>query len=124
MLYESLTGKIIGCMYKVHGVLGCGLVEQPYHKALFLELQKQSFKVDYEYPFIIEYDGERVGEYFADLVVEDKIIIEVKAVSVLTKEHYAQILNYLHLSHCKIGFLVNFRKASLEYKRFILSEKY
>ena len=118
MLHESLSFKIIGCCFRVHNELGAGLLEQCYHNALFYELRACGFKVGYNAKFNVRYRGQLVGEYFADLLVEDKIILELKAVKRLNKVHYAQIMNYLHISGCHLGLLVNFQGSQLEWKRF------
>ena len=120
MLYRELSSKVIGGMYRVHEMLGSGLLEAPYHNALFYELRKH-LRVSYKVPYAVLYEGEVVGEYFADLLVEGKIIIEVKSVSRLSREHSAQLINYLRISGCQIGILVNFRNTTLEFKRYILS---
>ena len=120
MLYQELSSSIIAAMYKVHRSLGSGLLETPYHNALFYELRK-GFDVRYQVPYNVFYEDELVGEYYADLLIEGKIIIEVKSIAALTKAHTAQLINYLRISGCKLGFLVNFRNPVLEFKRYILS---
>lgn len=117
MIEKELSYKVIGCCMAVHSGLGPGLLEQCYHNALYYELRKQVLKVKYNVPFVVEYEGNAVGEYFADLVVEAKIILEVKAVRQLSEAHIAQLINYLRISGCKLGFLVNFQGCQLEWKR-------
>ena len=93
MLYEEVTRKIIGAIFRVHKNLGPGLVEMPYHNALFYDLKAGGFAVQYNAPYVVRYQGQVVGEYFADLVVDRKIIMEVKSVKQLSKQAEAQILN-------------------------------
>ena len=104
----------------VHNVLGPGLLEQCYHNALFYELKALGVSVGYNAPFTVKYRGEVVGEYLADLLVEDKVIIELKSVRRLAPEHTAQLINYLHISGCRLGLLVNFQGSSLEWKRLVV----
>jgi GxxExxY protein len=118
MELRELTYSIIACCFKVHRGLGQGLLEQCYHNGLYYELKHAGLRVGYNVPFPVEYRGYTVGEYFADLLVEDKVIIEVKAVSALASAHKAQLLNYLAISRCPVGLLVNFKGYSLEWKRY------
>ena len=97
---------------EVHSQMGPGLLEQCYHNALFFELRAQGLKAAYK--------GQQVGEYFADLVVENKVIIELKSVRAITSVHAAQLLNYLHISKCRLGILVNFQGSSLEWQRLVV----
>lgn len=115
--YRNITGKIIKAFYKVHDTLGPGFLEEAYHKALFVELSKY-FKVEMEKEFPVVYETKIVSKYVPDLLVEGKIIIEVKAVKELNENHKAQIISQLRISRILIGFLVNFAKKELEFKRF------
>ena len=121
MIYEDFSYKVIGCCMAVHNSLGGGLLEQCYHNALFYELKAGGLNVEYNMPFTVRYRNQIVGEYFADLMVESKIIIELKSVGKLAEAHMAQLLNYLHIAKYKLGFLVNFQPAELEWKRAALS---
>jgi GxxExxY protein len=118
MLYRELSSQVIGAVIAVHNELGPGLLEAPYHNALYYELQESGFSVQYNTPYPVVYKGNEVGEYFADLVVENKIIIEVKSVSELTKIHQAQLVNYLHISGLHLGLLVNFHGLKAAWQRF------
>lgn len=120
MLYPELSKLVLDSAFAVHGVLGPGLLELPYHNALYYELSCNNLKVIYNAPFSVEYRGYTVGEYFADLLVNGRVILEVKAVSALGTEHTAQLLNYLHISDCRLGFLLNFAPQRLEFKRLVL----
>lgn len=96
MMYPELLNQIIGSAIKVHNALGCGLLESCYHNALYFELKTLGLKVQYNAPFNVYYCGEQVGEYFADLTVNGKVIIELKSVKVLSTAHEAQLLNYFY----------------------------
>ena len=120
MLYQDLSGKVIGCIIGVHGELGPGLLEAPYHNALFYELKAQGLHAAYNAAFPVFYKGYQVGDYFADLVVDSKIIVEVKAVRELTDIHRAQIINYLRLAGLRVGLLVNFQGTRVKWERLVL----
>lgn len=107
-LHEKLTSDIIKCFYKVYNTLGYGFLEKVYEKSLFIELTKNKFKVERQKKIDVFYEGELVGEYFADLIVNDLVIIEVKAVEYMLKEHENQIINYLKATKVEIGLLLNF----------------
>ena len=117
---NELTYQIRGSVFEVNKVLGAGFLEKVYEKALLVELRKRGLKAEGQVPITVKYKGEVVGEYFADIVVEDKVIIELKAVDKLQKIHEAQILNYLKATGYKIGLLVNFTHPKSEIKRFIV----
>jgi len=114
---NELTERIIGCAYNVGNSLGCGFLEKVYENALRIELEKDGLKVRQQHPINVIYDGQTVGEYFADLMVEEEIIVEVKAVKRLEDVHLAQCLNYLKATGLKICLLVNFGGTRVEIKR-------
>jgi GxxExxY protein len=118
---KELSKRVLCGVYGVHRALGAGLLEQPYHNALFVELKGRGCFVEFEKPYNVLYKGEVVGEYFADLVVDRKIIIEVKAVKCLSEVMESQLINYLRISGCKLGFLVNFAGSRVEFRRRVLS---
>jgi GxxExxY protein len=119
MKYENLTREIIGCFYQVYNHLGYGFLEKVYERAMIIELQYKGLHVDAQKPIIVHYRGEAVGNYYADLVVEDRVIVELKAVHHLLPEHKAQILNYLNATEYEVGLLMNFGpKASVVRKVF------
>lgn len=120
MVHKELGFQIIGCCMEVHTQLGPGLLEQCYHNALFFELRGQGLNVVYNAPFNVSYKGNVVGEYFADLVVDNKVIIELKSVKQLSSVHSAQLINYLHIAGCCLGLLVNFQGSSLEWQRLVV----
>lgn len=120
MEINDITYKINGAVFEVNRILGHGFLEKVYEKALLIELKANGLKAISQAPIKIEYKKQSVGEYFADILIEDKIIIELKAVEKLQKIHEAQILNYLKATGFKIGLLVNFTYPKAEIKRFIL----
>ena len=113
---EALTRTIIGCAYKVHNTLGSGFLEKVYENALRIELVKQGLKVAQQVPIKVHYEGQVVGEYYADLFVDKKVIVELKAVQTLTKVHEVQLVNYLTATGTDIGLLINFG-PSVNFKR-------
>jgi len=120
---ENLTGKILGCAYAVHSALGPGLLERTYEECLYYELKQNGFVVEKQKEIPLKYKDIwiEVG-YRLDLLVENRIILELKAVESLHPVHVAQILTYLKLTGCSIGYLINFNVNSLKYgiKRYII----
>ena len=115
--HADLTEKIIGAFYRVHNVLGYGFSEKVYENALAIELRKLGLKVGQQARIVVYYNGEVVGEYQADLVVNGVVIIELKAVRQLADEHEAQLLNYLKATPIEVGLLLNFGpKAEIKRK--------
>lgn len=108
MKHQELSEKIIKAFYDVYNRLGYGFLERVYENAMFIELQSMGLKVEQQMPIKVRYRGKVVGEYFADLVVEDKIILELKAVSTFLPSHEAQLLNYLKATPYEVGLLLNF----------------
>jgi GxxExxY protein len=114
------TEKVIGCAYTVSNTLGAGFLEKVYENALAHELHKCGLKVQQQKPIQVYYDEVIVGEYFADLVVENTVLIELKAVKALDESHQAQCINYLKASGLRVCLLLNFGKSRLEIKRMAL----
>lgn len=114
---EELTGLIIGCAMKVHRALGPGFLESVYQNALMHELSKAGLRVVSEKPIPVLYDGVVVGDFSADLLVEEQIIVELKAVERLCKAHEVQTVNYLTATGIDTGPLINFGAESLEFKK-------
>lgn len=112
----QLTEQVIGCAYEVHNVLGNGFLEKVYENALLSELASRGLKADSQRPLSVLYKGQIVGEYCADIVVEDSLVIELKAVDRLTDVHELQLKNYLKATALELGLLINFGK-SVEIKR-------
>jgi len=120
MNINDLTYQINGAIFKVSRTLGAGFLEKVYENALMIELRERGIKSESQAPIRVLYKDETVGEYFADILVEDKIIIELKAVENLSKLHEAQILNYLKATEIQVGLLVNFKHPKAEIKRMVL----
>jgi GxxExxY protein len=120
MKKDDLTYKIRGAIFEVNRVLGHGFLEKVYENALMVELQDRELKAESQVPVSVQYKKREVGEYFADIVVENEVILELKAVESLQKIHEAQILNYLKATDYKVGFLVNFTHPKAEIRRFVL----
>ena len=119
-LYKELTGEIIESAYNVHNTLGCGLLEKIYENSLAWELELRGRKVSLQKEYKVVYRKKEVGIYYADLVVDNKVIVEVKAVENIDDIHRAQLLNYLKVSGLRIGLIMNFAKPKLKYERFIV----
>ncbi len=107
-LHSELSEQIIKCFYKVYNVLGYGFLEKVYQKALEIELSKNKLDFNSQYPIKVYYDNKIVGEYYADLFIENKIIVELKASLSLVKENEFQLLNYLKSTNIEVGLLLNF----------------
>ena len=116
--HSEISEKIIGAAYDVHNTLGSGFLEKVYQNALMIELKLQGLSAEAEKPITVYYRDEVVGNYIADIVVEDKIIVEVKAINSLSEIHEVQLMNYLTATGIEIGLLLNFGK-SVEVKRRI-----
>ncbi|MFH0888122.1 MAG: GxxExxY protein [Planctomycetota bacterium] len=117
--YKDLTEKIIKAFYQVYNTLSYGFLEKVYENALLIELEKSDLKAIAQSSIKVSYDGKLVGEYFADILVEDKVIVEIKAAISLGKEHEAQLLNYLKATDIEVGLLLNFGpKAEIKRKVF------
>lgn len=123
MKHEELTNKIIKAFYKAYNTLGYGFLEKVYQNALYLELIGEGFLVDKQYQINVFYNGERVGEYYADLIVNGLVIIELKAHECLIEEHENQLINYLKATNIEVGLLLNFGKRP-EIKRKIFDNEY
>ena len=120
MKHQELTAKIIECAYKVHNTLGFGFLEAIYQNALLIELLKAGLQAEKEKKIQVYYDTQLVGDYMADIIVENKVILELKSVKDLHPAHSAQLINYLKATGIEIGLLINFG-GSVEIKRKILS---
>ena len=106
--YEDLTRRIIEIFYKVYNTLGYGFLEKVYENALVIELHKAGLEALPQAPIRVHYDQQIVGEYFIDILVESCVIVEIKAAKKLSKDHEAQLLNYLKASEIEVGLLLNF----------------
>jgi GxxExxY protein len=120
ILHQELTQDIIGAAFDVHNALGCGLLEKVYENALAHELGLRKHMVTPQKEFTVTYKDKEVGVYYADLVVDDSIVVEVKSVSALEDVHRAQLLNYLRISGIRVGLLLNFARPKLKFERLIV----
>jgi GxxExxY protein len=116
---NELTYQINGAVFEVNRELGAGFLEKVYQNALIVELRQRGLRAEAQVPIVVKYKGETVGDYLADIVVEERIIVELKAVEQLQKVHEAQLLNYLRATGYKIGLLVNFTHPKAVIKRFV-----
>ena len=116
---NEVSGRIIGCAYAVANGLGCGFLEKVYENALAHELRKAGLKTQQQQAIAVRYDGVVVGEYLADLLVEDSVVVELKAVKALDDVHLAQCLNYLKATGLHLALLLNFGTPKLEVKRIV-----
>jgi len=117
---KDLTYKINGAIFEVNKVLGPGFMEKVYENALLVEFRNIGLNARAQVPITVCYKSEIVGEYFADIVVEDTVVLELKAVKYIEKVHEAQMLNYLNATQYNIGLLVNFTYPKAVIKRFVL----
>ena len=121
LVYKELSDRVLGAVFKVHNRLGPGLLESAYEGACAIEFRHCGLKVERQVVYPLYYEGELAGAYVADMVVDDKIILELKSVKTLTPMMEAQLLNYLRLSGLPVGYLVNFRNERVEWNRRVLS---
>jgi len=119
--YNSITEQIIGCAYQVSNCLGPGFLEKVYENALCHEIRKANLEFMQQQPIRVMYEDIVVGEYYADLLVQNEVVVELKAVKNLNTSHFAQCMNYLKGSGKKIGLLINFGSAKVEIRRVINS---
>lgn len=118
MLYEDLTSKILESCFEVSNELGVGYLESVYEKALLIALRQKGLKAESQIPLQVKFREEVVGNFFVDILVEGKILIEIKVAAGLTKESYAQTINYLKATGIEVGMLVTFGTPKVEYRRF------
>jgi GxxExxY protein len=115
--HEELTRTIIRCAFDVINELGAGFLESVYHNALKLALQQNGLSVTCQHPINVIFRGHCVGDFYADLLVDKAVIVEIKAVKSLAPEHQAQVINYLKATNMDVGLLINFGNPKLEFKR-------
>ncbi|MEM1110065.1 MAG: GxxExxY protein [Planctomycetota bacterium] len=117
---NGLSERVIGCAFEVSNVLGIGFLEKVYQRALANELNRQQIRAETEVPAPVIYKGDRVGDYYLDLLVEKRLVIELKCVNGLLNEHTAQVLNYLRATQLPLALLLNFKHPRLQIKRLAL----
>ena len=114
---SGLTETVIGCAFKVHNTLGFGFLESIYEKSLQIELRKLTLDAQAQAPIHVYYQGEQVGNFYADLLIDNRLIVELKSLNRLTKTHEVQLVNYLTATGIEDGLLINFGPEGVEMKR-------
>ena len=123
MLHEETTDQIIKAFYKVYNTLGYGFLERVYENALTHELRNEGLDVKKQHPISVHYDGQVVGNYFADLLVDDRVIVELKSAEVLSSSYIAQLMNYLKATDIEVGLLVNFGPKATFKRRILTNDR-
>lgn len=118
MLHSELTGRILEACFEVSNELGVGYVESVYEKALLVALTQKGIRAQAQVPLKVSFRGVIVGDFVADLIVEGIVLVELKAVENLVKQHFAQLLNYLKSTGIEVGMVINFGNTKLQYRRF------
>ncbi|AOZ98934.1 MULTISPECIES: GxxExxY protein [Flavobacterium] len=118
LLHKNITDDILKVYFDIYNHLGYGFLEKVYQNAMYFELQKKGYKVDAQKPIKVYLKGQLIGEYYADLLIEDKVIVELKACELLMNAHVAQLMNYLKATAIEVGLLLNFGEEP-EFKRII-----
>ena len=119
MEYKEVTEAIIGCAYRVYNKMGFGFLESVYEKCMLIELYKAGLNAESQKPITVYYEGEIVGQFIADIIVNDAIILELKSVRKIIKAHEVQLVNYLVATGKPVGLLLNFGDSKVEIKRKI-----
>ncbi len=122
MKYKEITEKIIGVFYEVYNKLGSGFLEKVYENAMLVELERLGLKYMNQYPIKVNYKGEVVGDYIADFIIEESVVVEIKAKKELSSVDDAQLLNYLVATKSEVGLLLNFGKEP-KFKRKIFERR-
>lgn len=117
--HEAITEVVLISAFEVSNTLGCGFLEKVYERALVIELRSRGLKACGRVPLAVMYKGQNVGDYFADILVEDVVAVELKCAERLGNEHIAQCMNYLTASGLSVCLLMNFQRARLEWKRIL-----
>ena len=117
MQYQELTEIIIACAFHVYNKMGYGFLESVYEKCMLIELKKHALKVESQKPIIVKYENEVVGEFKADIIVEDTVILELKSVRQIVQAHEVQLVNYLVATGKPVGLIINFGEQKVEIKR-------
>jgi GxxExxY protein len=123
LLHSDVTGEILKAFYKVYNELGYGFLEKVYENALAIELESKGFEVKQQLPISVFYNGKIAGEYFADLIVENKVIIEIKTASAIDKAHESQLLNYLKATETEVGLVLNFGPKPEKVRKVFTNKK-
>ena len=118
MLYKDISETVIGASFEVMNELGGGFLESVYQKALVIALRQKGLLVEEQVPLAVLFRGENVGQFFADIIAEGRVLVELKSAKNLAPEHQVQIINYLKATGIEVGLLINFGPTKLEYRRF------
>ena len=122
LLFKDEVHQIVGCAMEVLNTLGHGLLEKPYENALVIEFGLQDIPYKQQPRFDVEYKSVKVGEYVPDLICFDQIVVDTKTIEKITNHEIGQMMNYLKVTGCKLGLLLNFKHAKLEWKRIVLEK--
>ncbi len=122
LIHKELAYKIVGCAMEVHKTLGVGFVESVYENAMIEEFKRQNIQFEVQKQYQVVYKGKFIKDFYCDLIVEEKIIIELKAIKQLGNIERAQVINYLKVTGLELGLLINFGETSLKTERIILSK--
>jgi len=120
ILHKDLSYKIVGLAMQIHSELGFGFLEKVYENSMMVLFHRENIMAKQQAPVSVSFEGEIVGDYYADILIEDKIILELKAIEKITDAHKAQALNYLKAIGLKLAIIINFGKQRLEYERIVL----
>jgi len=115
--YDALVDSIVSCAYKVSRILGCGFLEKVYENALSIELAASGLNIETQKLVKVQYEGQVIGDYYADMIVEDEIVVELKAVKAIESIHFAQCQNYLKATGKKLGLVINFGEEKVKIRR-------
>lgn len=121
IIYKELSYKIVELALEVHNELGCGFLEKVYENAMMVLFDREKIIAKQQAPADVYFQGKVVGQYFADILVDNKIILELKVVDAITGIHKAQVLNYLRATRLQLGLIMNFARPKFEYQRLVLS---
>jgi GxxExxY protein len=119
LVYEELTEKVIGICFEVSNELGSGFLESVYQKALSIALIQKGLTVEEQVPLKVKFRGQVVGDFYPDILVNSKLILELKSIKSISSEHEAQMINYLKATGLNVGLIVNFGRTKLEWKRLV-----
>ena len=119
IMYRELSNEVLGAAFTVHNEIGCGLLESAYEAGMVIEFRRRGLSIERQKKYQLHYKGELAGVYYADIVVENRIIVELKSVDRLTGVMKAQVINYLKVSGIRVGYLMNFRNSRVEWERVV-----
>ncbi len=119
LVYEELTEKVIGICFEVSNELGSGFLESVYQKALTIALTQKGLTVEEQVPLKVKFRGQVVGDFYPDILVNGKLILELKSIKSISSEHEAQMINYLKATGLNVGLIINFGRTKLEWKRLV-----